>query len=199
MNVVFDVGNVLVRWSPLLIMRRALANAPDSDEWAHRFFGHELWRQLNRGHLSEGDAQRHYMRALGMTTEQVEAVFHHVKATQDPVPGSHELLLRLHRAGIPLYALTDNVREIVDHLRQRYDFWQYFRGVVVSAEVGCLKPDPAIFQRLLEDHGLIAERTVFIDDVAANVAGARHVGLAAIQFHDAAQCERELAALGLAF
>jgi putative hydrolase of the HAD superfamily len=133
MNVVFDVGNVLVRWSPSEIMRRAMADAPDSDEWAHRFFGHELWRQLSRGHFSEGEAQRRYMRALGMTAEQVEAVFHHVKATQDRVPGSHELLLRLRRAGVPLYALTDNVREIVDHLRKRNDFWQYFRGVVVSA------------------------------------------------------------------
>jgi hypothetical protein len=33
MNVVFDVGNVLVRWSPSEIMRRAMADAPDSDEW----------------------------------------------------------------------------------------------------------------------------------------------------------------------
>lgn len=199
MNVVFDVGNVLVRWSPVEIMRRALTESDDAQVWAKRFFGHPLWRDLNRGLFSEREAQRHYVRELSMDPDLVEAVFHHVKATQELVAGTTALLPRLQAAGYPMYALTDNVHEIVAHLRNRYDFWQYFRGVVVSAEIGLLKPEPAIFRHLLETHALRAESTVFIDDMPANVIGAREQGMHAIQFESADQVAHDLAALGLRF
>lgn len=199
MNVVFDVGNVLVRWSPVEIMRCALTESDDAQLWAKRFFGHPLWRDLNRGLFSEREAQGHYVRELSMDPDLVESVFHHVKATQELVAGTTALLPRLQAAGYPMYALTDNVHEIVAHLRNRYDFWQYFRGVVVSAEVGLLKPEPAIFRHLLEAHALEPEGTVFIDDMPANVVGAREQGMHAIQFENADQVARDLAALGLRF
>lgn len=199
MNVVFDVGNVLVRWSPREIMRRALVQEADTDAWADRFFGHELWRRLNRGHFSEAEAKQHYLRELALTPAQLDAVFHHVKDTQDEVPGTFALMQRLSAAGYPLYALTDNVHEIVAYLKQRYEFWRYFEGAVVSAEVGCLKPEPEIFRTLLDTHALRAEGTVFIDDVPRNVAGARAMGMHAIAFEDAAQCEHALRELGLRF
>jgi putative hydrolase of the HAD superfamily len=203
MNVVFDVGNVLVRWSPIEIMQAALvsdtSDRRDIEAWAARFFGHELWLRLNRGHFTEAEAQILFARELGMSLSQVSAVFHYVKDTQTAVPGTHEILRRLHRAGYPLYGLTDNVHEIVAYLRTRYDFWQYFRGVLVSAEVNLLKPEPAIYRRLLSDYGLEARRSVLVDDTPRNVDGARDVGMHAIHFIDAAQCERELLHLGLRF
>ena len=203
MNVVFDVGDVLVRWSPIEIMRASLVSDPtgerDVEALAARFFGHELWLRLNRGHFTEAEAQILFVREFSMSPSQVSAVFHHVKDTQIAVPGTLEIVQRLHRAGYPLYGLTNNVHEIVAYLRKRYDFWQYFRGVVVSAEVDLLKPEPAIYRRLLSDYGLEAERSVFIDDMPGNVDGARDVGMHAIRFVDAAQCERDLLHLGLLF
>ena len=199
MNVVFDIGNVLVRWSPAEIMRRALPPHEDAQAHAQRFFGHPLWRELNRGRFSEREAQAHYVRELGLPSEIVASVFHHVKDSQDLIGGTAALLPRLQAAGYPMYALTDNVHEIVAYLRSRYDFWQYFRGVVVSAELDLLKPQPEIFRHLLDTHTLQAAQTVFIDDMPANVAAAREQGMHAFQFNDAAQCERDLAALGLVF
>lgn len=199
MNVVFDVGNVLVRWSPRDIMRCALADREDAEALADRFFGHELWQRLNRGHFSEEEAKRRFAGEFALSPSQLDAVFHHVKDTQTAVPGSHELLMRLHAAGYPLYALTDNVHEIVAYLRQRYDFWNFMRGAVVSSEIGSLKPEPAIFHALLDTHGLKPEDTVFIDDVPRNAAGARAIGIHAIEFLDAEQCECALRALGLRF
>src|SRR5262245_53463013 len=159
MNVVFDVGNVLVRWSPREIMRCALPDEPDANIWAERFFGHDLWRQLNRGHFTEAEAKRRYLGELPLTPMQIDAVFHHIKDSQQAIPGSHELLRRLHAADYPLFALTDNVHEIVAYLRRRYDFWSCLRGAVISAEIGCLKPDPKIFHALLDGHALSAHET----------------------------------------
>ena len=58
------------------------------------------------------------------------------------------------------------------HLRARYSFWQMLNGVVVSAEVGALKPSPIIYQHLLTTYQLNAQETLFIDDHKLNVEGA---------------------------
>ena len=93
-------------------------------EWL--FFGHELRSTA----VTSRKTQILFVRELGMSQSQVSAVFHHMKDTQIAVPGTLEILQRLHRAGYPLYGLTNNVHEIVAYLRKRYDFRQYLRGVL---------------------------------------------------------------------
>ena len=126
-------------------------------------------------------------------------MFFHVKDSQDLVDGTVDLMERLVAAEFRLFALTDNVKEIESYLRERYDFWRHFDGVVNSAYVGCLKPDPQIFNHLLEGFGLEPQHTVFMDDMPHNVDGARAMNMHAIQFKTAEQAEGALRALGLRF
>lgn len=85
----------------------------------------------------------------------------------------------------------------MDYIFEQYAFLRDFDALVLSHEVGLLKPDPAIYKYTVEKHGLMAARAVFIDDMAVNVEGARRVGLQAIQFHNAEQARAELTKLGL--
>jgi putative hydrolase of the HAD superfamily len=71
-------------------------------------------------------------------------------------------------------------------------------GALISCRLKLCKPEPAIYEYALGAYGLRAQDTVFIDDVEANVAAAAKLGIRTILFRDAAQCERELRALGLA-
>ena len=96
-----------------------------------------------------------------------------------------------------LFALTDNVHEIVAHLQDTHQFWPLFEGATVSAEVGLLKPDPLIYRHLLDTHGLEADETVFLDDIPRNVAGAKDAGIHAFLFTTAEQAEADLASLGV--
>jgi len=123
----------------------------------------------------------------------------HARDHQEPIEGTEALAGRLRAAGYRLFALTDNVREIVAHLKTRFQFWELFDGAVVSAEIGMLKPHEGIFRHLVETFGLEPLETVFLDDVQANVDGARRVGLNARLFTTAEQCERDLRAMGLEF
>jgi putative hydrolase of the HAD superfamily len=74
-----------------------------------------------------------------------------------------------------------------------------FEGAVISAEIGILKPDPAIFRHATEKFNLLAEETVFFDDVQANVDGASSIGINARLFTTASRCVEDLQALGLSF
>lgn len=102
-------------------------------------------------------------------------------------------------AGYKVYALTNNVRETVEHVQATYTFWSLFDGTTVSADLGLLKPDPQIYHAMLNQHGIDASETVFIDDMLYNVEGAQAVGMFAIQFKNANQCEHALKALGVVF
>jgi putative hydrolase of the HAD superfamily len=195
-NIVFDIGNVLVRWSPYNIMATVFNNESDLTGLAQKFFKSSIFYDLNLGKVTEEEAISLYSRELDLPHHIVKKIFTVGKESLTPLEGSFELLEDAYQAGIPLYSITDNVREIVTHLKERYSFFDKFKGAVISAEVGILKPSARIFHRLIDTYSLVPEETVFIDDVQANVEGAEKVGMKGIQFTDAANCRQELISLG---
>ena len=197
-NIVFDIGGVLIGWDPPGIVERTFGEADVPRERVHELFSNcDIWLALNRGELTQVEAMEAYRRDHAMSEQQVERFFAEVFACLELIEETPPLMRRLSAAGYRLFALSDNVREIVAHLRARDDFWQLFEGAVISAEVGVLKPNPAIYRHLLETHGLVAHETLFLDDVERNVAGAHSVGMHALLFTNAAQAERDLAELGI--
>jgi len=200
-NVVFDIGNVFVNWSPPEVIRRSFGHEHDSAENRERtmLLRSPLWLRLNRGEVTGAEAELAYQAEHGLTAQQAADLLFHARDHQEPIEGTEALAGRLRAAGYRLFALTDNVREIVAHLKTRFQFWELFDGAVVSAEIGILKPHEGIFRHLVETFGLEPLETVFLDDVQANVDGARRVGLNARLFTTAEQCERDLRAMGLEF
>ena len=196
-NVIFDVGNVLVRWSPAEIIHLTFTHPFQTNVWIQKIFKHETWQLLNLGLVTEAEAQTRYQTLYGLTPSQTARLFYYIKATQIPIYQSRALLERVAQAGPRVFGLTDNVKEIVTHLRQQYDFWQWFEAVVVSAEVGMMKPHPEIFQYLLQHHQLHADETVFIDDHLPNIEAASALGMHTIHFVDAEDTARQLQLFGL--
>ena len=196
-NVIFDVGNVLVRWSPAEIIHLTFTHPFQTNVWIQKIFKHETWQLLNLGLVTEAEAQTRYQTLYGLTPSQTARLFYYIKATQIPIYQSQDLLEHAQQAGLRVFGLTDNIKEIVAHLRQQYDFWQWFEAVVVSAEVGMMKPHPEIFQYLLQHHQLHADETVFIDDHLPNIAAASSLGMHTIHFVDAEDTARQVQLLGL--
>lgn len=152
-----------------------------------------------QGQLTEQQAKQQYQSTLGLSEAECERLFYYIKETQIQIFGTVDLIKRLKQANYRLYALTDNVHEIVEHLKHRYDFWPLFESATISAELGMLKPSADIYHSLLSSNNLIAQETVFLDDMQYNVDGAIHCGLYAIQFSDAQLAEDALRELGLEF
>lgn len=198
-NVVFDVGNVIVRWAPLEIVRLTFCNVEQPEALAKKVFMSDIWLDLNRGFLTENEAKHRYQLELDFSPQDCDRLFYYVKQSLIELYGSVDLIKKVKAAGYGVYALTDNVVEIVDFLKAEYDFWPLFDAATVSADLGLLKPQPEIYHSLLNSNQLIAEQCVFLDDMPHNVEGAKSVGMHAIQFLSAEQAESELKALGLQF
>lgn len=199
-NIVFDIGNVLIGWDPPAIVARAFAgHRDDPASMITLLSGNEVWRSLNRGEMTLEECKLAYQRVHGLTADDAERLIAEVFAGMILIEETPPLMRRLHAGGYRLFALTDNVREVVAHLRLQHDFWDMFEGVTCSAEVGVLKPDPAIYRSLLDGHGLAPHETLFFDDMPHNVKGAEDLGMHARLFTHAAQAERDLVELGLIF
>ena len=113
------------------------------------------------------------------------------------IDGSVDVLGTLKRRNVALYAISNWSAETFPSQRVRFPFLGWFDDIVISGEVGVIKPDPRIFRILLDRHGVRPEQAVFIDDVPKNAAAASSIGIQGIHFSSPAQLRRELAACGL--
>jgi 2-haloacid dehalogenase len=192
--VVFDLGGVLIDWDPRHLYRRLLADEAAVEEFLATVCTPEWNAELDRGRpFAEGVAElveRHPEHAAAI------AAYHErwPEMVAGDIPGTVEVLAELRAAGVPLYALTNWSAETFAITRGRFEFLEWFDGLLVSGEERVTKPDPAIFQLLLDRFGLDPTATVFVDDSEANVAAARRLGFDAIGFTGHEELRRELVA-----
>lgn len=197
-SVIFDLGAVLIEWDPALAFADVFTSRDAAEAWMARI-GFADWNRAQDGGRSfaqglaeararHGDEARHldgYLAAFPMTIEK-------------PVAGSWEIAEALLARAVPMYALTNWSADTWPHALQLYPrLGALFRDIVVSGQVGALKPEPAIYRLLLDRNGLRAEDCIFVDDSLANVQGARSLGIDAIHFTGAESLGRELARRGL--
>lgn len=196
-NVIFDVGNVLVRWVPSEIVRQVFPLHPCPEQLTQAIFKSDLWLDLNRGMMNEQDAIKHYHAMLNIPIPELNCLMAQVKESLLPIEENIKILNRLYAQGVPLYCITDNVHEIMHHLKSKYTFFNQFSGIVVSAELGILKPSPEIYQFLLKTYLLEPHESLFIDDHAPNIEGATKLGMHTIHCFPGINLASELERIGV--
>lgn len=196
--VVFDLGGVLIDWNPRHLYRTLFPG----DEAAMERFLAEICTPSWNGQL---DAGRPWPAAIeelvAQYPESRDLIVAYRERWQEMLGGPIEASVAIHDelvdAGIPTYALTNWSAETFPIARARYPFLSRFRGIVVSGELGIVKPDPRIFRHLIDSFALRPPATVFVDDSPANVDSARVLGLRGIDFADPPALRRDLHELGL--
>jgi 2-haloacid dehalogenase len=113
------------------------------------------------------------------------------------VGGTVEIVHALKDRGTPLYALTNWSAETFPKAVAIFDFLGAFEDILVSGREEMIKPDPAIYRRLLDRNGLRAPDCLFVDDSKKNVEGAKAVGMQAVHFQSPAQLRLDLENLSL--
>ncbi|BCP52599.1 hydrolase [Kaistia sp. 32K] len=196
-HIVFDIGNVLLRWDPEIPYRRLIP-----DETARRRFLTEIctgdWnKEQDRGRgWADGEA------VLIERFPEHEPMIRAFRANwHEMIPGSlaetPAILDTLVAAGQDVTALTNFASDTFVEAVERFPYLRLFRGVTVSGDIGMLKPDLEIYRLHAETFGLTPASTLFFDDSPANVEGARQAGWQAELFVDAATMRRDLARHGV--
>jgi 2-haloacid dehalogenase len=196
-TVVFDLGGVLIDWDPRYLYRKLLDDEAAVEEFLATVCTPEWNAEQDRGRpFAEGVAElveRHPVHAAAITA------FHErwPEMLGGAVGSSVEVLAELRAAGVPVYALTNWSAETFGIARERFEFLEWFDGVLVSGEERMIKPDPAIFRLLLDRFGLDPAATFYVDDSEPNVDAAGRLGFDAVRFTTPVQLRRDLEARGL--
>ncbi|NLI19813.1 MAG: HAD family phosphatase [Actinomycetales bacterium] len=195
MAVVWDFGNVLVRWEP----QRAVIGRCTAAEWRDfraRARFDDLNRRADAGLSHEAGAAELEVIDPWLAEVYRHYTSHFADSLAGPIPGVAELVNEVHAHGIPQFGLTNWAAEDFHHARHVPGF-HLLQGVVVSGHEGVAKPDPRIFRILLDRYGLRPGGCVFVDDNADNVATAHALGFRALRFEGAGPLRGALEQLGL--
>jgi putative hydrolase of the HAD superfamily len=158
-------------------------------------FEHVDWLELDRGRLAADEAIRRGAARTGLPPVEIERLFNEVPRSLTPIEETIELVHLLRQSSNKLFVLSNMHHASIMHLEKTYQLWDLFDGGVISCRVQEIKPEPAIYKRLLSEYALNAAQTVFIDDTSENLAAASALGIGAIKFLNADDCKHELTRL----
>lgn len=199
-TILFDLGGVLIDWDPRHLYRKLFPGDPDgmerflaeicTPEWNHALDAGGDWDGAVADLVARFPAQRALIEAFRDRWPETLG---------GPISGTVTLLRALLDQGRPVYALTNWAAPTFALARTLppYAFLGWFKGIVVSGEERIAKPDPRIWQIVLDRFGLSAPDVLFIDDSPRNVAAAAQLGFAATQFTSPEALRKDLLAHGL--
>ncbi len=195
--VVFDLGGVLIDWDPRHLYRQLIADPAEMED----FLGRICTQDWHRAHDLGEDTAASCERLARQYPTHRDLIMAWAERGEEMAAGQFdgtvEVLRELRASGVPCYALSNMEPDAFAIRMARFGFMSWFDGLVISGLEGVIKPDPRIFEILLDRYGLTPRATFFVDDQARNVAAARALGFAAAQFSTPWRLRRDLRAAGL--
>ncbi len=196
--IVFDVGGVLIDWDPRYLYRKLF----NGDESAMEHFLEEVdffewnWQQ---------DAGRPFKIAVAEACKKYPQYCELIQAYDErylesiggQIEGTVTILQELKQAGYSLYGLSNWPAEKYILVRPRFAFFDCFETIIVSGEARIAKPDPRIFELLLERAGRTADECLLIDDSMKNLEVAQKIGFQTIHFKSPTQLRIALQEKGI--
>jgi 2-haloacid dehalogenase len=197
-TVVFDLGGVLADWDPRYLYLRLFDG---DEERVEHFLTRVATPDWNHA-MDAGRPQAEAVAELVAAHPEYEAairawVERWDEMLGDEIAGTAAVVDELAAAGVRLLALTNWSAETFPQARQRFASFARFEAIVVSGEHGVAKPDPALYQVLIDSHLVQPARTAYVDDKPVNVDAARALGMTGLVFSDPETLRSDLVRLGL--
>lgn len=198
-NIVFDLGGVLIDWNPEYVFLKEFRGDREKMNWFFNTICTSSWNEEQDAGYSIEKAtnervamfpkHEHLIRMYYGEWEQMLG-FEHTETV--------EILRRLHDSKEhSIYSLTNWSNETFPVALKKFPFLSWFKGILVSGDVGLKKPDPEIYKLLLDRYGLEANTCVFIDDRTENVKAASALGFSGIVFKNHTQLSKDLKKLNI--
>lgn len=195
--VLFDVGNVMVRWNPRTLYSKIFPDPAECDRFLTEVCTMAWHTEHDRGVPMATNAipliarHPHYERQIlawdARFDEMIEGV----------IPSTIAVMDDLHVRATPMYGLTNMPAEKWAMVQGFSHAFGYFRDVVVSAHEGVVKPDARAFEIACERAGLAPRELFFVDDNHANIEAAHRMGFDVHLFDDPAGLRPALESRGL--
>lgn len=197
-NIIFDFGGVLIDWNPMYVYTDVF----DSEEKARWFIDNITtleWNEEQDGGRLIADGERMLIEKHPEWEKEIKIYFNRWgEMLKGPISGTVEILREIYiEAEYKLLGLTNWSAETFPVALERYDFLQLFEGILVSGQDKLKKPDPQIYQLLMDRYEIVAGESLFIDDNKRNIDAAQAMGIQCIHFISPEDLRSKLEKLGI--
>lgn len=175
-NIIFDMGGVLIDYNPEKALY-GIFDRPTADLLLREIFRNPIWSLKDKGLIFPEEIMEQKRDAIPAEVyEKVSEMVDNFYPYMPPFEKMHELVKLLKNKGYGIYLLSNASSDF--HIRREgIPALSLFDGVIISADYKLLKPEKEIYLTLFEKFGLKPEECFFIDDVQANIDGAKAAGM----------------------
>jgi len=196
-TIVFDLGGVLIEWDRRALFKKYFNDVNELDYFLNEVCSLEWNSHLDRG-MSFEKAVEERILDFPVYAPQIQAYFEcWEEMIPGSIPGAVKILKELKEAGYPLAVLSNWSAETFPKVWDRFEFLGWFNPIVISGEVGLIKPGTEIFLYLLNEINKDAENCIFIDDSLPNIQMAEELGFEAIYYSSPKELRTRLEQLNI--
>ena len=190
-TVVFDIGNVLMKFDYLPFVKKLLGDAEAVEKVNKAIFLSHLWDELDRGRDTDEIFQKMIEEEPGYE-DQIRLTFDSVGECMEREEYAVPWIRDLKKRGYRVLYLSNYSPHTMEANIDVLNFVPFMDGGIFSCDVKRIKPDPEIFRILIRKYSLDPENCIFIDDNKDNVDTALSLGMHAIHFIDYDSAKSEL-------
>lgn len=197
-NIVLDVGRVLVAWQPKQKWREWGFSDELIAEFSEKLFDSGVWNEADRGVLSDDEFYALAAKLVPQYEKELHYFWEHIDEAIWQLPYAREWIRGMKDAGFQVYILSNYGNWTYEKTKESaLNFLDDVDGAIFSYQVKQIKPNPDIFQTLFEKFSLKPEECVFLDDLPANIEGAKKAGMHGIVFTELEDALAELKKIGV--
>jgi len=179
-NIIFDLGNVLLKFQPSEFLLRFTNDVEYIDQFVAKIFRSSTWMDLDRGTISLEVAKNNFISKYPKEEAFLTLFFNHWMEMLTPIEENVKFLKGLRDLGYKTYILSNFIKETFTFIQNNYDIFQLFDGQIISGFEETIKPEKAIYELLLSRYNLLPEESLFIDDVLFFLKPAKKLGMKTI-------------------
>ena len=190
--IIWDVGGVLERTEDPTPRREVAERLGiEIGDLAHLIFGHTDNFRVQVGEISSEEHWKNVGKELGVSDEELAQIVEEFFGG-DRLDYALVDFIRSLKANYCTAVLSNYMANLRSRIVEEWQIDDAFHHLFISSEIGLMKPDPEIYELVLEQIGFEASETVFVDDFIDNIAGAKEAGMHGILFENPEQVKADL-------
>ncbi len=196
-TVVLDIGGVLVGFD----FREFIMDKVHDEELTLRIIKDTVkspwWKEYDRGNMTDEEIMDRFCEGDPEMAETIRSTFADIHGMLTRREETIPWIRALEQAGYRVLVLSNYSSRALEGCPEANDFLPYVDGGILSFLDHLIKPDEEIYRLIMERYSLQPGETVFVDDTVENIDAALALGWKGVVWHDRAQVENDLHALGV--
>lgn len=190
-NIIFDFGGVLIDWNPAYLYSNVFETEEEMNYFLDNICRYE-WNLLQDAGRPVSEATMLLQKEHPKYSEQIAYYYGRWEEMLGGIIEENVNLIKPLKKRYKLYGLTNWSAETLPIAMDKYSFFKDLDGIVVSGDEKIVKPDPKLYEILLNRYNIDAESSLFIDDNLDNIKTADKMGFKTLHFTEKVNLEKLL-------